>query len=193
MRKIDLAALVFLGGMLAFVSCKKEGSDDQGSTTGTTSSTSTTSTTSTTGTTTGPITMKAITGVWKSTGDQLPSDERGTYSEMTFDVKADSSCTWTKKHKSNPSGTLVMKGRVILEPTAFKDESGNPIHNIWFSFTSINNMDMGGTFTGIYRITDSEMTVDLEAMRSGATYPQADKGFGSGMSGNRSVGKYTKN
>jgi hypothetical protein len=192
MRKIDLAAIVFLGGMLAFVSCKKDGSDD--SSTGTTSSTASTSSTSSTGTTTpNPVTMKSLSGVWKSTGDQLPSSEKATYSEMTFDVKADSSCTWTKKHKSNPSGTLVMKGRVLLEATDAKDAAGNPIHNIWFSFTSINDMDLNGTFAGIYQATDAGLTIDLEAMRSGATYPNASQGFGSGMSGNGNVAKYSKN
>jgi len=138
------------------------------------------------------VKMASLTGIWKATGTGIPVEERNNFASFELNVKADSSCIWTKTHKSNPNATLKMEGRLILESTNIKDTSGKLIDKIWFSFSKINGQDFSGAIRGIYQVDGSTLNLDWEFMQDGILFPDPAKGFGSGVSGQNSVSKYIR-
>jgi hypothetical protein len=138
------------------------------------------------------VKMASLAGTWKATGTGLPEAERNSFANFEISVKTDSSCIWTKTHKTSPSSSLKMEGRVILESTGIKDANGKLIDKIWFSFTKINGQNFTGTIHGIYQIDGSTLNLDWEFLQGGIVFPDPAKGFGSGVSGQKSVSKYIK-
>lgn len=181
MRKLNLIGMLTLSAMLVFTSCKKEE----------TTTPEPTPTPTPIPVPTPVLKMASLTGTWKATGTGLPEQDRSSYTSFELKVKADSTCTWTKTNV-NPSATLVMDGNVLVEATGVKDANGKFIDKIWFSFTKINGQNFSGSTHGIYQVDGNTLTLDWEFFQSGTLFPDPAKGFGSGVSGKKSVAKYTK-
>lgn len=178
MKKSNLTTVIFLMGFMVFVSCKKNEDATHASTPP--------------DPTPNPTVMASLKGSWKATASELAYDDRASFSEAYLSVNADSTCTWTKKHKTNPSGSLSMSGKLLFESTGAKDTSGRLIDKVWFTFNKINGQDLSGSLHGIYQVNGSKLTLDWEFMRSGIIYPDPSKGFGSGSSNQKSISRYTK-
>lgn len=177
MKRLNLISMLAVAVVLVFASCKKD-------------ETSTPDPTPTPTPT--PQKMASFTGTWTATGTGIPEDERANYSSFELKILADSTCTWTKTHKTNPSGTLAMQGKVFVEATEAKDANGKLIDKIWFSFNKINGQDLSGSTHGIYQVDGNTLHLDWEFMQNGVVYPDPTKGFGSGAKGQKTVSKYTK-
>lgn len=184
MKRLNLISMLTLAVVLVFTSCKKDET--------TTPEPTPTPTPTPVPVPTPVLKMASLTGTWTATGTGLPEDDRASYSSFELKVKADSTCTWTKTHKTNPSGTLVMEGNVLVEATGVKDAKGKLIDKIWFSFNKINGQDFSGSTHGIYQVDGNTLHLDWEFFQSGILFPDPAKGFGSGKSGQKSVAKYTK-
>ncbi len=138
------------------------------------------------------VKMASLTGIWKATGTGIPVAERNNFANFELNVKADSSCIWTKTHKTTASASLKMEGKLIFESTNIKDSSGKLIDKIWFSFNKINGQDFSGTIHGIYQVNGNTLNLDWEFLQAGILFPDPAKGFGSGVSGQKSVSKYIR-
>ncbi len=184
MKKLNLISMLMLSVVLVFTSCKKDET--------TTPEQTPTPNPVPTPIPTPVLEMAPIIGTWKATGDGIPEQDRNDYTSFELKVKADSTCVWTKKHKTNASGTLVMEGHIMTEVSGVKDANGKLIDRIWFSFNKINGQDFSGTTHGIYQVDGNALHLDWEFLHSGVLFPDAAKGFGSGQSGKKSVAKYTK-
>lgn len=173
-------ALLFLSGILAFASCKKDDTKDPDPTNkpGTNPPTS--------------DKMPAITGTWKATGTDMAKDDQGSFSETTLTIDANNNCTWYKKNPTNSKYSLTMTGSVIVEASGAKDAGGKPIDRIWFAFTKINGEALSGTTFGIYQISENTLTLDWMFMKNGEQYADPTKGFGSSRGGQNSVARYSR-
>ena len=176
MKKINQISKLMVLVLLVFASCKKDE----------------TSKVETSPTPTPVLKMAPLTGTWKATGNGIPEKERSSFASFELKVNADSTCIWTKTHKSNPAGTLIMEGSMMFEDTGLKDANGKFIDKIWFSFNKINGQNFSGSIHGIYQVDGNTLNLDWEFMQNGIQYPDPAKGFGSGVSGQKSVSKYTK-
>ncbi len=170
--------ILILAGFMVFASCKKNEDSTQ--------------TTTPPDPKPNPTVMGSLKGSWKATASDLAYEDQTSYSEAYLNVNADSTCTWTKKHKTNPAGTLAMSGKLLFESTGAKDTSGRLIDKVWFTFDKINGQNFSGSVHGIYQVNGSKLTLDWEFMRSGITYPDPSLGFGSGSSKQKSISRYTK-
>ncbi len=176
MKKLNLMGMLLLSAIFVLTSCSKDESSSPDPTPLPTPT----------------VKMASLTGIWKASGVDLPEDDRNSYSGFELNVKADSSCIWTKTHKTSASGTLKMEGKLLLESTGKKDANGKPIDKIWFWFTKINGQAFSGSTHGIYQVDGNILTLDWEFMQGGTLYADPAKGFGSGASGQKSVSKYAK-
>jgi hypothetical protein len=184
MKRLNTIIMLMLSVMLVLASCEKDESSKPEPTP--------TPTPTPTPVPTPVLKMASLTGTWKATGEGLPEEDRSYYSSFVLKVNADSTCVWTKTHKTNPSGTLVMTGNILVEATGVKDANGKLIDKIWFSFNKINGQDFSGTTHGIYQVDGNTLHLDWIFFQSGILFPDPAKGFGSGAEGKKSVAKYTK-
>lgn len=177
MKTTTFIAVLFLGGILACASCKKDqGNNDPEPLPNNTPNT--------------PATMPSLTGTWKATGTNMAKEDQGSFAYCLLTIDANQNATWTKKHASIPAYDISMTGKVTIETSGSKDANGKPIDRIWFAFSKINGQDLSGTTFGIYQIIDKTLTLDWMFMKNGEQYPDPSKGFGSGRSGVNSVSKY---
>ncbi len=176
MKKSILMGMFTLSVMLIFSSCSKDE----------------TNTPNPTPTPTPTVKMASLTGNWKATGANLPEADRNNYVSFELNIKADSSCTWTKTHKTTASASLKMEGKILYEATGIKDASGKLIDKIWFTFNKINGQDYSGGIHGIYQVDGNTLILDWEFMQIDTKYPDPAKGFGSRAGGLKSISKYTK-
>lgn len=139
-----------------------------------------------------PITMTSLKGNWKSSGTNQASADQTGYSETILSVNADSTCTWSKIHKSNPASNLVMSGKLTLTPANFKDSTGHPIDYIAFTFDKINGQSFSGSTFGIYQAIGTTLKLDWLFFRSGVVTAEPNKGWGSSSEGEKSISTYTK-
>jgi hypothetical protein len=181
MKKLNFLGMLTLSVMLVFAACKKDE----------TSNPDPTPTPTPKPVPTPVVKMASLTGTWKATGTGIPEQDRNNYTSFELKVNPDSTCTWTKTHKS-PSGTLIMEGNVLVEPSGEKDVNGKLIDRIWFSFNKINGENFSGSTHGIYQVDGNTLNLDWEFFQSGILFPDPAKGFGSGVSGQKSVAKYTR-
>jgi hypothetical protein len=180
MKRTKFMALLFLSGILAFASCKKDDTNDPEPTDKPGNNPTT------------PETMPSMTGTWKATGTDMAKEDQGSFSEATLTIDANNNCTWYKKNPSNSKYSLTMTGTVSIEVSGAKDANGKPIDRIWFAFTKINGEALSGTTFGIYQIVGSTFTLDWMFMKNGEQYADPTKGFGSSRSGQNSVSRYTR-
>lgn len=132
--------------------------------------------------------------LWVIDGEDLPTAQlRQDFERMEFYVEDNLNYTWTWIGKGAQK-SFTFKGDTYYERSNHTHSSGSGIWNIAVNVVTINGMSLPSGWYGIFTYEDeNHMSLNIEPDVQGwEVHPTADKGLGSGTSGNGSVYKFYK-